>query len=192
MTKYILAGGNDLRHDDYGRRVAVEVYRDLPRPVRLVSCFFATPSEFWNVKAKTWRPWFECHFGGDVIWEYARSGDFLDKVKASDVVYLHGGDNDLLHRALDEYAELPAQFDGKIVIGSSAGANYLSRHFWRRHHQEFGRGRGIVPLSIMVHYGANEPGAPVTDWDEVETELAAFDGDEPLKLREGFFKVVEL
>lgn len=192
MTTYILAGGKDLRFEAYGERLAKEVYEYGPRPTRLLSCFFATPPEYWNVKAKTWQPWFARYFGRDVEWSYAQPNDFTAQLKETDVVYLHGGDNELLRGSLVRFPELQAHFDGKVVIASSAAANYLSQHFWRRCEQKIGRGKGIVPYSVMVHYGVSEQGTPDTDWDGVAAELAAFDGEEPLRLMEGNFKVINI
>src|ERR1700743_3213094 len=77
MTKYILVGGNDLRSDNYGSQLAQEVYESVEaRPVRVLSCLFATPLEFQSIAAETWRPWFIRHFGKDVVWSYALPEQF--------------------------------------------------------------------------------------------------------------------
>lgn len=192
MTKYILVGGNDLQSDNYGTQLAQEIYKSVEaRPVRILSCLFATPPEFQPIAAKTWRPWFERHFGKDIVWSYALPERFEEQVRATDVLYLHGGDNNLLLETLGNYLWFPAALGDRIVVGSSAGANYLSKHFWTRRKQQISQGSGILPLSVMVHYGADDPDAPKTDWEWAEERLGSLSDGMLVKIREGHFWIVE-
>jgi peptidase E len=114
-----------------------------------------------------------------------------EQLTMADVVYLHGGDNTLLLEELGRYPQIPTIFKDMVVIGSSAGANYLSRYFWARREQRVRKGYDIVPYSVMVHHGVTDSGIPRTDWDEAEALLVAQGGDTPLRLREGHFWVIE-
>ena len=191
MTKYILTGGNERKFDHYGTQLAHEVRRTIHRPANVVSCFFATPSEFWVVKAESWRPWIEQYFGEDVVWSYVVPETLTEQLALADVVYIHGGDNALLLDEFGSYPQISTLFKDKVVIGSSAGANCLSRYFWARREQRIRKGHGIVPCSVMTHYGVTDPDIPETNWDEAETLLLAQSGDRPLRLREGHFWVIE-
>jgi len=191
MTKYILAGGADLRFDDFGLQLAEEVYRTVQRPAKILSCFFSTPSDYWGLNVETWQPWFRKYFGEDIMWMHALPDTFPDQIRAADVVYLHGGDNDLMLAMLGRYPQLPVLWKDKVVIGSSAGVNYLSRYFWRRRQQKITEGSGILPLSVMTHYESDDPEVPHTNWAKVEENLVALTGENPLRLREGHLRVVE-
>lgn len=190
MTKYILAGGNDLGIDGYGSDLAREIYETVERPANILSCFFATPSELWDVKEKVWREWFERYFGTDMLWSYAVPETFIQQMNNADIVYLHGGDNGLMFEMLDRYPKLSTYFSDKVIVGSSAGANYLSRHYWARRKQQILRGRDIVPYSVIVHYESREGGVPETDWGSAVRLLRDIQ-EEPIKLKEGQFQVIE-
>ena len=178
-----------MKNDNFGSSLAREIYGMTEHPVRILSCFFATPSKFWDVKANTWRGWFERYFGKSARWTYALPETFVKQMREADVIYLHGGDNGLMFELLDQYPQLQTYFEGKIVIGSSAGANYLSRHYWARRKQRVINGRGIIPYSVIVHYGSAEDGIPDTDWAGVEQLLGTMPED-IIKLREGHFQVI--
>ena len=191
MTKYILAGGEERKHDDYGRRLAAEVYKDLDRPVSILSCFFGRPKIEAPARAKAWEEWFKRYFGDDVVYAYATPTTFMAQIGAADVVYLHGGDNELLISTLKTYKGLAEAFQGKVVVGSSAGAYFLTKNYWGRSKQKVGSGSGIIPVGVVGHYGSDEEGGPKTDWSFAEEQVAAASGTKPILIREGEFTVIE-
>jgi hypothetical protein len=192
VTKYILAGGNDLGFSGYGMSLAEEVYTTVNRPAKILSCFFADP-EPWQgeLRARDWIVWFRKCFGDETLYDYVRPDTMQSQMLATDVIYLHGGDNQTLVNRLISYPELSQWFEGKVVIGSSAGANFLAQHYWARSKQQVLKGAGILPRNVMVHYGTDDAGGPKTDWQSVEEELTMLDGGRPLLLREGQFQVIE-
>lgn len=196
MTRYILAGGNDRADGRYGVRLATEIYSRHEGPLRILSCFFSSDPSTWDEKASDWSAWFMRYFGEDVIYSVASPDTFIDQIRASDVVYLHGGDNDRMIHSLRRYADFKQHIEGKFVIGSSAGANALSRYYWTRSKQQVGEGIGILEIAVMTHYGSRDGGfgdsVPSIDWQSAEAALVATAGSaELIRLHEGEFVVIE-
>lgn len=154
MTKYILAGGNDRENDEYPARLKQE----LPTPignVRMLSCFYSAPKDQWQEKAANWSKWFADNLGIK-HYDYADYDNLPEKLNEADVVYFHGGTTKLLLEAIAKYPNLPELLKGKIVIGSSAGTNMISKNYWSSTLGQPGKGLGILDLNVMVHYGAHE------------------------------------
>jgi hypothetical protein len=197
MTKYILAGGNDRHSEDYGIRLAEEVHKTIDKVPKILSCFFADsePSQ-WELRAKDWEPWFSKYFGDDIAYEYAKPDIFIKQIKESDFIYLHGGDNEAMLARLNTYPGLDEAFQGKVVLGSSAGANYLAQKFWTRSKQQVMEGSGILPVNVMVHYGSKDGGfdGEHIDWPDADAKMQAVTstGGELLRIREGQFVVINL
>ena len=195
MTKYILAGGNDRKSADFGTKLSEEVYKSVNRPVKILSCFFSDPEPWqWGLRAKDWEPWFRKYFGDDITYEFALPETFIEQIRRSDCIFLHGGDNDTLINRMQKYSELPSAFEGKTVVGSSAGANYLSHRYWTRSGQQVKQGADVLPVNVMVHCGSSDGsfGQNPNDWESAEASLRdAVGSDDILRIREGNFTIVE-
>lgn len=193
-TVFILAGGNDRKTPDYGSRLSNEIVRYVAKP-KILSCFFSSPEEIWEQKAKDWKSWFESNFTYSFTYDYAKRNTFLKQIDDADVIYFHGGDTKLLIESLPDTEQLKKHLRGKVIVGSSAGANMLSKYFWSSTRATFGEGRGVLDTNIMVHYGALEhEGRKRTpeDWHREEAELQQRIGGETItRLSEGHFLTVE-
>ncbi len=170
MTNYILAGGKDRGTSNY----ASDLSKVVETPKYLLSCFFAQPRENWEDKFASFEDFFRNVFGADCEIELAFPDDFRQQVKKSEVIYLHGGDDTLITYYLDVFKDISTMFEGKTVIGSSAGANYLSSKYWTCDWREVREGSGLVPLNIITHYGSHygsdDPRGAV-DWVGASQEL---------------------
>lgn len=194
VTTYILAGGNDRSTAGYGERLSGEIARNVTNPT-ILSCFFSYPAEEWEAKAQDWQPWFADYFGSDVRYDYARKETFLEQIDQADVIYLHGGDTRLLFDTLPSADALKEHFKGKVIVGSSAGANVLSKNYWSSKRAVPARGLGIVNSNIMVHYGGLQHEGLTRvpdDWKREEAAFQKFIGDEQItRLPEGQFVLVQ-
>ncbi|MEJ0072572.1 MAG: Type 1 glutamine amidotransferase-like domain-containing protein [Candidatus Saccharibacteria bacterium] len=121
----------------------------------------------------------------------------MGHVQQADVIYFHGGDNETLVERMKAYPDIAGHLEGKIVIGSSAGATIFQRSIGRAAKAKWAMVPAYVPVAVMVHYGSLDGGfngdQPVY-WVEAEAKLrGAIDSDtELLRIREGEFAVVEL
>ena len=190
-TTYILAGGNDRQVADYGSRLGEEIAKHVTNP-KILSCFYSQREETWEEKAEDWHDWFSQNFSWPFSYAYTRLDTLLDQIDQADVIYFHGGDTQLLLRKLPNTETLQKHFSGKIVIGSSAGANMLARHFWSSSRSVYGEGKGLLDISIMVHYGATKIGdsqRTAEDWEQQEKQFASMVNMPIAQLPEGQFSV---
>lgn len=196
MTTYILTGGNDRATPGCGERLRTAVRGKITEPARILSCLFAIPREDWERQVAGRETWFKQVFGDDTSMTLAFPQEFVRQAREHNIVYIHGGDDALLGHYLNHTPNITELFAGKVVVGSSAGANWLSRAYYMVDWRGVYRGSGIVPLNIMVHYesayGKDDPRGPI-DWAKARAELQAFIGAEQTitPLREGEFVVVE-
>lgn len=197
MIKYILAGGNDRESENYGQALAAEIFKTHPKPVHILSCAFASPREEWEVKFNVREQWFKRAFGSKTQVAMASPGTFRRQVNEADVIYLHGGDEDLIAYRMRRFQNLTDLFAGKIIVGSSAGAGWLANTFWTCDWREVRQGSGLAPLNIIPHYGSStygkdDPRGPI-DWQKANQALQAAIGSVQVvtPLHEGQFTVVE-
>lgn len=195
MTRYILAGGSDRAHDEYGGRLN-EAIRDVKEgPLKVLSCLFSQDRDIWTEKFEDWKRWFVDNLGKDSEVQLASPDSFLDQIAWADVIYLHGGRTSNLEAAMQPFEDLERYFEGKVVVGSSAGTNFLSKVYFSPKQNSVGSGRGIIPLNTIVHYGAQSDGEVSLDkdeWKAVVQRVREVVGDEPVTLLpEGEFVVLE-
>jgi peptidase E len=120
---------------------------------------------------------------------------FSEQLKWADVVYFHGGTTFLLKEILDTFPELSSQLKGKVVVGSSAGANVLAGTYYSPKRDKVGKGLGFVPFASVVHYGAEGDGEVSLDtarWQQVieRTQAAKAVDETLLLLPEGTFTAI--
>jgi peptidase E len=195
MTKYILNSGGSKRYPDKADKFNKEIVKDLGSSPRILFCFFATPRELWEEKFVKYSQRFLSSMESGVSPEIglAFPDKFVEQVKNSDAIIIHGGDDNLLLQYLKKY-DLPAIWQGKVVAGSSAGSDALVKHFWASDWRCVMEGLGILPIKFIPHYGSDhnsdEPADPI-DWDKAYQELEDY-GDKSLPiyaLEEGDFIV---
>jgi peptidase E len=198
MTKYILNSGGLRNHPEKAKKFNLEVVKGLGNAPRILFCFFATPRERWEEKFADYSSRFLASMVDGVIpeIELALPEKFVEQLKYSDVILIHGGDDNLLLHYLKQY-NLPASWQDKVVAGSSAGSDALVKHFWTCDWRQCLDGLGILPIKFIPHYksgfGDNDPRGPI-DWEQSYQELTEY-GDKSLPihaLQEGDFIVIEI
>jgi hypothetical protein len=194
VTKYILAGGNDRDSVEYGQNLTAEILKTLTGDISVLSCFFSQPNENWQERISAFEPWFRENLGQNIRYVIASEAAFLNQIREADVIYLHGGDDDLLIGKLKNYPTLAASFKNKIVIGSSAGAISLAKKSWSCDSRTIVDGLGLVPTNTIVHFDSDyalKRGLEPIDWKKAEAELRTTVGpDEKIsRLKEGNFEV---
>jgi peptidase E len=196
-TTYILFGGNDsIMTDTQRAKLSRAITKELGgNKPKVLSVMFAALREDWEWKFRDRRrPAFERLFGKNYDARLAYPKDFRGDLKWANVVYIHGGDDTLLAHYLDQYQDLAELLAGKVVVGSSAGADYPSKLFWTCDWRELRQGRGLVDASVITHfgsdYGNDDPRGPV-DWQAADEELAQATDLPIYKLREGEFVLLK-
>lgn len=80
----------------------------------------------------------------------------LDQIEAqianSSVIYVHGGDGDLLYKAIGGLPWQDIDLTNKIIAGHSAGANIWSKYYYSNDNQAIQQGLGILNIKTFCHY----------------------------------------
>ncbi|MDD4901625.1 MAG: Type 1 glutamine amidotransferase-like domain-containing protein [Patescibacteria group bacterium] len=163
----------------------------------ILLCFFARERECWEEKFKSYQQNFVELVGGNIepMFELALPDIFTEQVKNNDAIVIYGGDDDMLYYRLQQY-DLPEIWQNKIIAGSSAGSDVLTKHYWTCDLRQCADGFGILPIKFIPHYkseyGSNDTRGPI-DWKKAYEELAEY-GDKSLPiyaLEEGDFIIFE-
>ncbi len=193
MTMYILAGGGDSSYPEYMTQLSRVVHAEVARP-KILSCGFSSEDSQAEEKFLKRKELFEEKFGGIAEFVMAKKDGFIEQVRAADVVYFHGGSTRSLVDAMQAYPAIEREFIGKIVIGSSAGANYLSSCGFSPSISAVGQSGGIVDIAVVVHYGSsgfNGMAFNIDYWQHAAEAVRNASGKrEVLLLPEGTFIVI--
>lgn len=178
-TTFVLGGGNDRETEEFGDKL-IEIVRLQVGEPRILSCFFARDESHWEKSAEAWRSWLQHYLKDNFTYDVAQKDTFVEQVGASNVIYLHGGTTAYLESALSQYPSLRDSFEGKLVIGSSAGANFLSTVYYSPSKNAVGYGSGFVDVASVVHYGASDDGEvslSSAEWHNVVDRVREKSGD---------------
>ncbi len=195
MTKYILAGGCDRKHPEYVQSLARLILSEKPSP-KILSCLFAVEGQEREEKFEEYRSYFLPDFGPKADMIMANQDTFIEQLDDSDVIYLHGGSTDLLAKTMSKYPEFSSHLANKIVVGSSAGANYIARAGYSPSLKQTNTLSGLVDIACIVHYGSSGfSGMEFTDefWQAALAEMKELAIGRPIVLLpEGTFTVFEI
>lgn len=198
MTKYVLNSGSAKNFPEKEGAFIKEVISGLGTEIKVLYCFFSQPREDWEERYEKYQERFSELVGDEIklSFELAFPDKFEKQIKRSDVVLIQGGDDHLLKFWLGKF-DLPKIWEGKVVVGSSAGSSALVKSFWTCDWRKCMDGFGILPIKFIPHYksetyGKNDPRGPI-DWEKTYKELAEY-GDKSLTihaLEEGDYIVIE-
>jgi peptidase E len=197
MTLYILAGGSDRSYPHFGPALANLIRQSVVQP-KVLDVFFAVEDALQDEKYQEWEDWYNTHFGPGISRQLALYESFETQVTWADVIYLHGGETVRIIEALKSYSDkkLKDMFGGKIVVGSSAGTNFLTVGSYSPRAAAEKAGRGLVSVTAVVHYGATDmDGVSYTTekWREIASIVKKGNPSLPLLLLpEGTFTAIEL
>lgn len=196
MATYVLAGGNDSDYPEFGTRLANFVISHVSSP-KILDVFFAVDESKHDDKVAMWQDWYNQYFGANIERRNATTATFEQDVEWADVIYFHGGQTALLMEVMKGYTaeQLRLLFGSKIVVGSSAGANFLSLTNYSLTAREIMPGKGVVSCAAVVHYLVKDFDGSVyslDDWRSIVDQIKdKADGLPTLLLPEGTFSVVE-
>lgn len=194
MTKYILAGGGVHLAPDNGKAFINELITGFShKPVKILVCLFAVSKETWQEKFNRDQEYFS-KFISDFELQLADESIFTEQVKRSDVIFLRGEHTrplmDLLTRNIGWLQEI----DGKVLAGTSAGAEAISKYYFVTKTNRNGEGLGLLPIKFIPHwkstYFDDEP--QNINWDKIYSDFKNYKEDLKLiVLKEGEYKVIE-
>ena len=190
MIRYILVGGYPWKAADGGKAFVEACMEQAPDPVNILVCLFARDESEWEQAFKDDIARFQAHLGSRrANFILATKDSFASQVADADVIYLRGGFTDQLINTLQTDTSWLQHLDGKTLVGTSAGADAIAAYHYNLDNPRFGRGLGLLPVKVLVHYGSDYGDGSI-DWQQVYKALDAYGA--PLKmvpLREGQFVV---
>ncbi|MFH1694657.1 MAG: Type 1 glutamine amidotransferase-like domain-containing protein [Patescibacteria group bacterium] len=182
MTRYILHGGFPHRDRQENNTFFAEALSTAPKEAKVLLVYFAKEEDRVEKNKEEDVEQFNKNSGGKMLsFQVASKVDFVEQVKNSDVIYLHGGHTGKLLEALKEFPDFQEAIKGKIVAGDSAGPNVLCAAFYSMK-VGVGEGLGIIPIKIICHYREENK----DKLNDIRTDL------ETLFLPEFQFKVLEM
>lgn len=112
--------------------------------------------------------------------------DLFSKIDDYDVLYVAGGDAELLEPYYKNLAELKKKLNGKVYAGSSMGAFLASESYVLSFDSQDSdtkhQGVGLLPIQTLCHWNVEE---------QKEMKLSLLDSDKPIiVLNEGEFVTI--
>jgi len=153
MTKFILHGGFTRKDNELNRSFFEELVRDVPDGGQVLTVFFAakdddTTDTFNELREKIERAAPEKKLR--VV--MSTQERFLDELKDSGAVYMHGGSTNKLLSVLRAFPPLKPLIEGKTIAGSSAGAYAIAAYGASHSEDAMREGLALAPLRVVCHY----------------------------------------
>lgn len=153
MIKFILHGGNTSKINIDNDNFFKEFGSELKNGRKILLNYFARDEHEWEKLAKE----DENRISGlnknnKIKFEIAKEDIFEKQIKSADVIYFRGGDTYKLLGKLKKIKKIESLFEGKTIIGSSAGACVLGKYFYDNDYNKFDNGLGIIDYKIFCHY----------------------------------------
>lgn len=193
MTKYILAGGYIHKAKDGGKAFCEELVKGIDKKsVKILDCMFARPRDSWEDKIKEDNNLFS-KFIKDFELELALPEKFTEQVKNSDVIFLRGGYTQQLFDLLNQDISWVKELDGKVLAGTSAGAEVIAKYYYVLSTPRTGDGFGLLPIKFISHWKSVffDDSRQDINWERAIKELKNYKEDLPIyTLTEGEFKII--
>lgn len=157
MTKYILHGGYTRQRNELNDKFFAEITKDVKENSKILLVYFATDESNYEEFSKQEKNNFLRNSKlKSLIFEIATKDNFIEQIKESDVIYIRGGDTFKLLNILKQFPAFSNAIQGKIVVGSSAGAYILSTYFYSREKKKVFEGLKILPIATHCHHEGNQ------------------------------------
>ncbi len=151
-TTYILHGGfrpGITANNDFFRGILSYV----TKRANVLLVMYAKPQEKWehNV-AEIQNEFLNNADGCKLEFQVASKEDMEQQLLWADIVYFHGGSTELIIKNLGAPFVWKNLLLGKIVVGDSAGGNYLATWGYSMLLDRFFSGSGVLPIIFIPHF----------------------------------------
>lgn len=174
MTKFILHGGFSKARGPVheNNEFFSEILKDTPHEVRLLLVYFAEREEMVELRIEQDKDQFTKNCASKKIDFRVTSEKTFEKDCAwADAIYLHGGKTAKLMDALTKFSNIAQLLSRPVIAGDSAGANVLAQFFYSKNSTTVGKGLGILPFKLVVHYEDGTPNPLLAIEPQLETVL---------------------
>lgn len=153
MTTYILHGGGMHEEGESNDRMYDRIVEAVPQDGTILLCYFASEeSDRPTLLDRT-----KNRIGSRIVpkniqFVTTTEETFMADAKTADAIIFRGGSTNRLLATLRSYPDLKEVFEGKLVMGSSAGAYALSAYNYDKSENSTREGLGFVPVRTICHY----------------------------------------
>jgi peptidase E len=192
MTKYILIGGHIYKAKDGGEAFCQELVKAINnRPVKILDCLFARPEDSWKDRFEDDRKFFSKKLDDFKI-ELASPDKFIEQIKNSDVVFFQGGNPQQLIKILESVGDWDKELNGKTVVGSSGGADIISKYYGIGKTLNIGTGLGLLPIKFIPHWKSDYGVGLIVNWELLLEKVRSYKENlETIVLKEGEFVTID-
>ena len=155
MAKFVLHGGETKVDSKSNRDFFAEMVLGLKENDKILLVYFARDENVWPKLFAEDKPKFLrlAKVNMELIMADKDINKFREQLEFADVVYMRGGHNEYLYKALEQINNLGEILDKKVAVaGSSAGANVLSEYYYSTTNGTVKKGLGILPIKVFPHY----------------------------------------
>ncbi len=153
MKRLILMGGRPWESADKGKRQVEVLLRYFPSKVRLAFCIFAQDQNDWEQTRATNISMIERFKSGRGIeYQTMTPENFVETSAWADVIYMPGGEPPRLKAALQACGDIAELWDGKVIVGASAGMDILCEHFSYLQEETILEGFGWIKANCIPHW----------------------------------------
>lgn len=188
MTTFLLHGGatsKDLPGNDrFFAQFTELVKKD---EVKILLCYWSRNRDEWQKLIERDSAKIQKNTEKQVTFHVVEDeSDLFSKIDDYDVLYVAGGDAELLEPHYESLGQLKKKLDGKIYAGSSMGAFLASESYVLSFDSQDSdtkhKGVGLLPIQTLCHWDIEE---------QKEMKLNLLDGDKPIiVLNEGEFVTI--
>ena len=166
-TTYLLHGGSaqhiNPQNDLFFREILEKTKLD---NIRVLLVHFAGKPERAELNKQIDSGQFEKNKGDkNVTIQVATKEKFIEQMSEADVIYFGGGTTVKLLKELKNFSDLKTHFEGKVIAGESAGANFLATLCYSKSGGGIIKCLGILPIFVYPHFekGNSLPSEKIPD-----------------------------
>jgi peptidase E len=154
MTTFILHGGansKDNKQNDYFFS-CFSKFVNKPE-VKILLCYFSRVKSKWDKLVRRDRAKIIKNSSKRLSFQIAKDAkDLLEKINDCNVLYVAGGEPELLEPYYKQLRGLRSKLQDKVYIGSSMGAYMASENYLSSRDDKIHTGMGLLPIQIICHW----------------------------------------
>lgn len=186
-TKFILHGGGLNVKSEDNEKFLYEIINSVNSDrVRILCVYFARPEHRWEESFDEDQAMFlalETEKILETIIAVLDKEKFIEQAKNVDIVFLCGGRKGCLKEFILNLENFRELVDGKVVVGSSAGANILSRYYFSNGDWIIKEGAGILPIKVFCHW-SKENHIELSELENYKEKIPLY------KIQEGKYEIL--
>ncbi len=155
MTKYIIHGGATSIKNESNNKFHAECLAGYGQFVKFLLVCYSQLEENWQTcLAQDKEKLSKAEPEKIIEFEIASKDreEFIQQIKRNDIIFLRGGFTEMLFAGLQGLENRVDLFEEKTVVGTSAGAYWLSKYYSSRSSNKIKHGSGVLNIKVACHY----------------------------------------